>query len=278
MNSLTKIQIRLKHADWPYIIQLFFTYFLILALCFFLFDQDIFYICLLILSLFLLVITQFHIYRVQQTEREHSQYKIQCLNEIYQLLPLRSPLPPMSGWAATPELAVVVLKMIQEYKPNLIVEAGSGVSTLIAGYSLEKYNPEGKIISLDHDLTYAKKTRHESELHNLADRTEIRTATLKEMTINQKECIWYSPEAIQFENPIDMLIIDGPPFKTQKNARYPALPVLYKYLSKRAVIVMHDTDRSSESSTIKRWIREFDDLTIQTLSSEKGITILLRNG
>ncbi|MDZ7720027.1 MAG: hypothetical protein U5K72_14515 [Balneolaceae bacterium] len=41
----------------------------------------------------------------------------------------------------------------------MIVEAGSGVSTVIAGYSVEKLNVKNaKIFSLDHDEVYAEKT------------------------------------------------------------------------------------------------------------------------
>lgn len=277
MNFFKKTHIRIKHADWPFIFQSFLVYFLLLTLSYFLLDRFMFFISLAVVSLFFIIFTQFHLYRVQQRESEYLQYKIQCLNELYKLLPLRSPLPPMTGWAATPELAVTVQKVIQKYKPDLIVEAGSGVTTLVAAYSLEKYHSNGKIISIDHDQIYADKTRDEIKLHSLSDLAEVRTAPLEIMKIDESDWIWYSSKAIHFDQPIDLLVIDGPPVKTQKNARYPALPVLYPYLAKTAVIIMHDTDRSSESSILKRWLEEYDDLTIQTLYGEKGITILVKN-
>ncbi|TVR28058.1 MAG: class I SAM-dependent methyltransferase [Balneolaceae bacterium] len=277
MNFLTTPHIRIKHADWPYILQSFLVYFLLLTVSYFLLNQFLFFISLAVLSIFFIIITQFHLYRVQQNESEYLQYKIQCLNELYKLLPMRSPLPPMTGWAATPELAITVQKVVQKYKPDLIVETGSGVTTLIAAYSLEKHHPGGKIISLDHDPVYANKTRDEIKLHSLSDWAEVRTAPLEKMKIAKNDWIWYSTEAIHFHQPIDLLVIDGPPVKTQKNARYPALPVLYPYLAKKAVIIMHDTDRSSESSILKKWLDEYDDLTIQTLYGEKGITILVRS-
>ena len=276
MNLFTKTHIRIKHADWPYILQSFLIYFILLTASYFLLDPLMFFISLAVLSLFFIIITQFHLYRVQQNESEYLQYKIQCLNELYTLLPLRSPLPPMTGWAATPELAITVQKVVQKYKPNLIVETGSGVTTLIAAYSLEKYHPDGKIISLDHDPVYANKTRDEIKLHSLSDMAEIRTAPLEKMEIDKSDWFWYSSEAIHFDQPIDLLVIDGPPVKTQKNARYPALPVLYQYLAKRAVIIIHDTNRKSESSILKNWLDDYEDLTVQTLYGEKGITVLVK--
>ena len=277
MSSLTNIQIKIKHADWPYILQSFLIYILLLILFYFILDALLFFISITILSVFFIIITQFHLYRVQHNESEHLQYKVQCINELYKLLPLRSPLPPMTGWAATPELAITVLQVIQKFKPNLIVEAGSGITTIVAAYSLEKFHPVGKIISLDHDQTYVNKTWNEIQLHSLSDRAEVRTAPLEEIKTDHRDWIWYSTDAIHFDQPIDMLVIDGPPVKTQKNARYPALPLLHQYLAPKAVIILHDTDRSSESEIIRKWQNEFEGLTIQTLYSEKGITILLKN-
>ena len=89
-----------------------------------------------------------------------------------------------------------------------------------------------------------------------------------------KKWTWYSADKLFFEKSIDLLLVDGPPFKTQKNARYPALPLLYKHLSDRAVIIIHDTDRKSESESIQQWIEEFSDLEIEQLNTEKGITLL----
>ena len=45
---------------------------------------------------------------------------------------------------------------------------------------------------------------------------------------------------------IDLLIIDGPPVKTNQLARYPALPLLFSKLSKECIIILDDAARPSE--------------------------------
>ena len=277
MELFISIQSKIKHADWPYILQNLGIFFFLVWVGTLFFEETLLLIYLLFLVLFYITVTQFHIYRLQRQEQEYQLYKYQCIADIHKVLPLTAPLPPMTGWAATPELASTVLKTVQKYKPNQIVELGSGVTTLISGYSLNEFHPSGRVISLDHDSVFAEKTRQEIALHGLEDKIDLRIAPLETHTISGKEWTWYSADQLHFDEPIDLLLVDGPPFKTQKNARYPALPLLFKHLSDRAVIIIHDTDRKSESESIQQWIDEFDDLQMERLDTEKGIT-LLRKG
>ena len=276
MTEIFSFQNKIKHADWPYILQTFLFYFVLVAVGRLVFLGVAYTIYLLTVTLFFIILSLFHVYRLQAAEREHLQYKTQILNEIYKLLPVRAPLPPMTGWAATPELSAFLLKTIQKYRPATIVEIGSGITTLISGYSLEKFNIDGKIISFDHDPLFASKTVDEIKLHGLSDKVEIRVASLEKVTIENEEWLWYSTDKIKFDQSIDLVVVDGPPVKTQKNARYPAMPLLYKYLSENAVVIMHDTNRSEESAIIKVWEEKFEDFSVEKFHTEKGITLLKR--
>jgi len=274
MKEFFKLQSKIKHADWPYILQNIAIFFFLIWIGTLLLTSTSFYIYLAFLVMFYIAVTQFHIYRVQHQEQEYHLFKYQCIAAIHKVLPLKAPLPPMTSWAATPELASTVLKTVQKYKPNQIVELGSGVTTLISGYSLNEFHPTGSVISLDHDRRFAEKTREEIALHGLSEKVDLRIAPLETHTLSGKKWTWYSADQLHFEEPIDLLLVDGPPFKTQKNARYPALPLLYKHLSDRAVIIVHDTDRKSESESIQQWIDEYDDLEMEQINTEKGITVL----
>lgn len=224
--------------------------------------------------LFYITVTQFHIYRLQREEQDQHLFKYQSISELTSLLPLSAQLPPMAGWIATPELAITILKIIQKYKPKQITELGSGFSIIVAGYSIRKYCPGSAIISLDHDAPYAEKTRQELNLHGLNDLAEVRTAPLQTYEIAGKNWEWYTENQLSFDNPVDLLLVDGPPSETQRNARQPVLPLLYKHLSDRAVIILHDTDRKSETESIQQWIDEFDDLQMERIDTEKGIALL----
>lgn len=276
MNDFFKLQLEIRHADWPYILQGFVSYFLLSFMGYLLFSGVLFLFFIITLSLIFVIITAVHFNNLRREELQHFQYKVQAMNELVKLIPLRAPLPAMTGWAATPELALNVYKSIQRERPKTIVELGSGVTTVVSAYALEEYSPKGTIISFDHDSDFADKTKDELYYHNLQKYVQILEAPLVPSQINGTKRQWYDIDFSKIQGDIDLLIIDGPPLKTQKNARYPALPAFYSRLSKNAVIILHDTHRQTESSSIENWMKEYPDLTKLSLRTEKGIAIFRR--
>lgn len=63
---------------------------------------------------------------------------IEALLNIFPLLKPRFPLPPLDGWAMSPHSIVELISQIYDTKPSLILELGSGVSTLVSSYCLEQ--------------------------------------------------------------------------------------------------------------------------------------------
>lgn len=274
MASIFKLQSKIKHADWPYIIQMLLVYTLLSVLSIVYLNGSALLFSLFFLSVFLIILTIFHQYHQQNEVLENQHYKIQAVGEIQNLLTFRAPIPPMNGWAATPELSITVLKEIISSKPNLIVELGSGVTTVINAYGLEKYNPSGRVISIDHDEEYAASTQSEIKLHSLEKFVELLFAPLKKMNLRGSSVTWYDLSSLNINRKIDLLIVDGPPVKTEKQARYPALPILYQYLSESCTIIIHDTHRKQESAIVKKWLQEFPSFNETKLDTEKGITVL----
>jgi hypothetical protein len=79
---------------------------------------------------------------------------------------------------------------------------------------------------------------------------------------------------LKIDQPIDLLVVDGPPGNIQKQSRYPALPLFYRQLSDRSTIILDDGLREDEQRIVARWEREFDNLSIQFLSLEKGAYVI----
>jgi predicted O-methyltransferase YrrM len=184
----------------------------------------------------------------------------------------RLPLPPMEKAAITPELALRLATRIAEDNPALVVEMGSGISTLVAGYSLQK-NGCGRLISLEHDAFYAQQTSKLVERHHLRSYVEVLHAPLTSIDIQGGRYSWYDRSILRMIEPrsIGVLLVDGPPGPLQKLARYPVLPVLYEYLRDDALIMVDDADRQDEREMIDRWRQEFRCLKIDYLTSVKGI-------
>lgn len=164
-------------------------------------------------------------------------------------------------------------------KPNpVILETGSGVSTILIAYLLEKYAPEATFISLEHDIDYKLKTERELAMHNLAN-VHLLYAPLRKYQLGEELWYWYeiSPlmEILQ-DKKIDFLSIDGPPMATQPMARYPVLPLLQDELAQEYILLLNDADREDEKAIVQRWKREFGPFETEHIATEKG-TVLLRH-
>ena len=71
-----------------------------------------------------------------------------------------------------------------------------------------------------------------------------------------------------------MLIIDGPPAKSSKNARYPVLPLLIGKLKKGAIIILDDANRNYERKIIEIWQKEYDCFKYTYINNSKGAYII----
>ena len=231
----------------------------------------IFFLCL---SLLYVILTAFHIYRGIIKEISYQDQRNQALLNIHSLIKPNYPLPYLLSWAAFPQLISTILTEVKRIKPENIVEIGSGSSTIITSYLLKEIG-KGTIISLDHDAHYGKKTNDELSLHGLKEFAQILHKPLVEQQINGNNCTWYNVDSLPIkEKSVQILVVDGPPEQTQSRARYPALPLLNKYLSDDAIVILDDAGRKEESEIVEMWLKEFPEFSHEFIRSEKGISIL----
>ena len=186
------------------------------------------------------------------------------------------PLPSTRDWSASPDLLNQLCTLVLSRRPALVVEAGSGVSTLTLAYCLKRLG-FGRVLSLEHDEVYAAKTRALLQLHAVDDVACVVTAPLTPVTINGDNWLWYDQDGLAGCGTIDLLVIDGPPWTTQKLARYPALPLLHDRLGRDAIVILDDAARSDERAVVARWQSEFAGLTCEYLDFEKGACVIARD-
>ncbi len=213
-----------------------------------------------------------------QFERQEAQknYKqVESLFYLYSTLRIQHPFPPMRGWAISPDFANIIISCVRERRPKLILEASSGVSTLISAYCLQEIG-EGTVVSLEHDKCFTAISAANVAKHRLQDIATIIYAPLKEVVIQGKTWLWYDTEYLRNLGPIDMLIIDGPPGGMQRLARYPALPILLHLLSEDAIVLLDDAFRTDERKIVELWLKEFSDFSLEEIDAEKGAVVLRR--
>ena len=145
---------------------------------------------------------------------------------VYEMFAYRAPLPELGKYTISEDFATAMMVLILDNTPRVILELGSGISTVLASYCLEKIG-SGRITSFDHLACYADQTTRLLKEHALEHvDVDVLFAPLRTYRIDNRCYDWYETEKFKPSGKIDMLIIDGPPRKTGKHARYPALPLL----------------------------------------------------
>lgn len=208
----------------------------------------------------------------------------------------RAPMPPLGGWALDADIMHAVAALLWHDRPELIVECGSGSSSVWLGYLIERLGL-GRVISLEHDERFLRASRALVAAHGLRDLVEIRHAPLRPWAehtparpdragplrahpdqaeperahLDQAEPErtppdqppWYDPAALDGLRGIGLLLVDGPPQAIGRQARYPAGPMLIPRCIAGAVIVLDDTDRDDEQEVGHRWLAEWPELERQ---------------
>lgn len=218
-----------------------------------------------------------HQFRVRERQDTYQLRQFQALLTLYALIPFRSAPPTFTGWAATPEFAVTLYEFVRSRRPNLVLELGSGASSVVMAAALEQ-NGSGRLVSIEQDRDYAEKTRNALDRQGLAERAEVVHAPIGSVALDDGNWKWYDLEAVPTDAPIDLLVIDGPHRELQKMARYPALPILFDRLASDAFIVVDDAHRKDERRAIDRWTSEFDGLAVEMRDSPKGTAVIRRAG
>jgi hypothetical protein len=72
---------------------------------------------------------------------------------------------------------------------------------------------------------------------------------------------WYSASAIADVEEIDLLLVDGPPGRTNKLARYPAVPAPRDKLRPGATVMLDNCHRRDEEA-LPKWLAEVPGLSL----------------
>ena len=200
--------------------------------------------------------------------------QLAALLQMQNLIRPRLPLPSMRGGAASPDLLLALYREIVINRPSLVVECGAGVSTIWIGYILEQLG-KGKLISIEHDPTWAERVGKWVQQHQLNQTIEIVKSELKEVLVKDQVMRWYDLDPIlhHLDHPIDFLFIDGPVGVSDPKARFPAIPLLQPYLSVSCIIMLDDACRFGEQQAVFAWEKDLG-YEHEFVHNEKGLAIL----
>jgi predicted O-methyltransferase YrrM len=198
--------------------------------------------------------------------------QLEALAWLQSELDLRRPLPPTRGAAAAPDALLELLRILDDTRPEIVLELGSGVSTIVAAARL-KAADRGRIVALEHDPGYAAQTRSHLVAQGLERWAQVVDAPLRDVEIEGDGYRWYELNA-DVPTTIEVLFVDGPPGVTGPLARYPALPLLRERLAPGATLLIDDGSRLDERAMVERWQTEVDGLLVRDLPLAKGAFLI----
>ncbi len=208
---------------------------------------------------------------IRQTFRQ-----LEALQNLNAMLPASAALPATREWAASPDLLLILVDLVVTERPSLVVECGSGASTLWLALAMRRSGIDGKIIALDHEPVYGGRTREFLARHDVSDLAEVRDAPLERFDVDGQAYQWYARQAWEDLAGVDLLFVDGPPATTGHNARYPALPLLSKALSPVATAVLDDLIVPDMQEVLRLWLDAYPEFSSEILPLEKQAAVLRR--
>lgn len=178
----------------------------------------------------------------------------EALAALYRSIDPTQPLTGFGKWAISPDFALLLAEIVRERRPATIVELGTGLSTLVTSYVLSELG-SGTIFAVDHEQRFLDESRQRCELHGVGTQVVWVHAPLVETTIGAKTSFWYDiRDGLPAD--IDLLVVDGPPGKDQRRARYPAIGLIEERLAADGVVLVDDARRRDERSMVRDWCRE----------------------
>ena len=185
------------------------------------------------------------------------------------------PLPRPGGWAVSTDFLVELARLIRTKKPQLVVELGSGLSTLVSALVLKEIGA-GRLISFDHDDAFRRQTQGRLRENGLESIAEVRTASLKQRVDSPRAAPWYDVAEFAEFRDIDILVVDGPPADIHPEIRGAALTFFWEQLAPGGIIVFDDADRKGERSFVEREVKRLRGVAVEYIETEKGMVVLTK--
>jgi predicted O-methyltransferase YrrM len=178
-------------------------------------------------------------------------------------------IPGLHGWPISPDLAAFLIELIRANDYDLVIEFGSGTSTVVMAKALAqmRHRREGKVplvqVAFEHLETHHAQTQAQLRAAGLADAATVHLAPLAPyQAANGKTYPYYTCQrALQalkasYDKPTcrALVLVNGPPASTGEHARYPAVSAVLASLPHAAMdILLDDLIREDEQQVARMW-------------------------
>lgn len=205
--------------------------------------------------------------------------------------------PWKRGWPASPDFMCWLVERIEQNDYDLILEFGSGMTTLYTAKTLaarirrDASRKVARVLSFEHQEEFCRKTRDllaQGGSNEILDNVEVVHAPLQPYTAPDGTTYQYyaceeqlAALSAAYKSPASRILVtvDGPPGATGKNARYPAFPLVMRYLASAHIdFLLDDYFRDDERELARAWQSACDTaglcISVTERACEKGAFLL----
>lgn len=194
--------------------------------------------------------------------------------------------PERHTWPISPDFSLYLIGLLEARNHNLVIEFGSGISTVVVAKTIAKMARQAptagavEFISFDHLEKFYEETLGRIRQANVAQYARVIHAPLKEIELKGRvvayyDCVETLTELAQ-RHPANSLrilvIVDGPPAATGKNARYPAGPLMLAHFAGATIdLLLDDYIRDDEKEIARMWEAEITAAGLQFTTTESKL-------
>lgn len=207
-----------------------------------------------------------------KTELANATRQLEAYANLVQLLQGHSAMPPLHGWPVSPDLAVLLLQQLATRQYDLVLEFGSGSSTVLLAQQIRQLSladaalPRAGQLAFEHLEAFHAQTLAQLNERGLAEMVTLHCKPLVPYAAADGTAYpYYDCEpallaaalATGKSTPSVFVLVDGPPSATGRHARYPALPLLLTtFPTAQFDIWLDDYIRTDEQEIAQQWEAE----------------------
>src|SRR5574344_232118 len=163
------------------------------------------------------------------------------------------------GWAVDYTFLYTLYRVLDQMKPNNIIEFGLGQSSKMVYQYTNFFNKNA--ITCEHDIKWIDFFCSVNNKYTI----NIRQFPLEKIQFNGKSTLSYDGLENAFKGEkFDLFIIDGP-FGSDHYSRSQIIPMLQKHLEKKFCIIIDDYERIGERETGYEVINQLEHQNIQNV-------------
>ncbi|WP_029035033.1 class I SAM-dependent methyltransferase [Salinimicrobium terrae] len=215
---------------------------------------------------------------MKDSELKHNAKKSDDTYSMAILQPLLINLPylPFNGGALRPMCIAYILNEIIINQRKMILEFGSGLSTILMARLIKRNNLGLKIITVEHNKEWATVIDRYLKNEDLQQYVKIIQADLKEIETPLGKVNWYNYQTVLsgIENKkFDLITVDGPPANGRKirYSRFPAFTKITEFFQEDYCLLLDDANRKGEQKIIKSFQKFHPDLHFEMISETLAV-------